>query len=64
MNTLVESLKRLYSSGKVTEEKLTQMVEQSKITDEEKKYIMSSGGEDTQDLQAFYDAVIVEVGIS
>lgn len=64
MNTLVESLKRLYSSGKVTEEKLTQMVEQSKITDEEKKYIMSSGGGDTQDLQAFYDAVIAEVGIS
>lgn len=41
MRTLVESLKRLYSKGQVSDEKLTQMVTEKKITAEEKQYITS-----------------------
>lgn len=48
MRTLVESLKRLYEAGKVTDEKLSQMVTDSKITSEEKTYI-ESGGSPTPD---------------
>ena len=39
MSTLVESLKRLYESGSVTDEKLAQMVAEGKITEEELAYI-------------------------
>ena len=39
MSTLVESLKRLYEKGRVTDEKLVQMVADGKITDEELNYI-------------------------
>lgn len=48
MRTLVESLKRLFEAGKVTDEKLSQMVTDSKITSEEKTYI-ESGGSPTPD---------------
>lgn len=41
MRTLVESLKRLYSKNKITAEKISQMVTENKITDEEKDYIIS-----------------------
>lgn len=54
MNTLVESLKRLYSKGQVSDEKLTQMVTEKKITAEEKQYI-TSGGSPTNDLQTYYE---------
>ena len=40
MSTLVESLKRLYTSKKVTDEKLKDMVAQGKITQEEYEYIV------------------------
>lgn len=43
MRTLVESLKRLYEAGKVTDEKLLQMVTDGKITSDEKTYIESGG---------------------
>ena len=39
MRTLVESLKRLFEAGKVTDEKLLQMVTDGKITADEKTYI-------------------------
>ena len=39
MSTLVESLKRLYEKGKVTDEKLAAMQSEGKITAEELAYI-------------------------
>ena len=36
----VESLKRLYKDGKVTEEKIVELYESGKITEEEKMYIL------------------------
>ncbi len=39
MSTLVESLKRLYEKGKVTNEKLAAMQTEGKITAEELAYI-------------------------
>ena len=54
MNTLVESLKRLYSKGQVSDEKLTHMVTEKKITAEEKQYI-TSGGSPPNDLQTYYE---------
>lgn len=44
MKVLVESLKRLFAGGKVTEEKLAQMVESGSITPEEKAYITGETG--------------------
>jgi hypothetical protein len=41
MNTLVESLKRLYSEGKVTVGKLNSMLSDGKITQQEHTYITS-----------------------
>lgn len=64
MSTLVESLKRLYSKGLVSDEKLTQMVTEKKITAEEKQYI-TSGGSPTNDLQTYYEktqAILPERG--
>lgn len=40
MNQFVESLKRLYKDGKVTEEKILELYEGRKITEEEKLYIL------------------------
>lgn len=39
MIRFVESLKRLYKAGKVTEEKLSEMLSEGKITQEEYEYI-------------------------
>jgi len=39
MRTLVESLKRLYKKGKVTKEKLQNMVDEGTITEIEYEYI-------------------------
>lgn len=39
MSTLVESLKRLYEKGKVTDEKLAAIQTEGKITAEELAYI-------------------------
>lgn len=39
MSTFVNSLKRLYAKGKVTKEKLEDLVSDGKITEEEYKYI-------------------------
>ena len=39
-SAFVESLKRLYKAGKITEEKLDELVAAGKITAAEKKYIM------------------------
>ena len=43
MSTLVESLKRLYEKGKVTDEKLAAMQSEGTITAEEQQYIISGG---------------------
>lgn len=53
MSTLVESLKRLYQRGKVTDEKLTSMQTEGKITAEEHQYIKSGSTE--SDLQTYYN---------
>lgn len=42
MRTLVESLKRLYSQGKVTREHIDGMYQQGKITTEEYWYIIGN----------------------
>jgi hypothetical protein len=41
MRQLVESLKRLYEQGKVTKDKLAQMVKENKITQEEFNFIIN-----------------------
>ena len=65
MSTFVESLKRLYATGKITEEKLLNLQNAGKITEGEYAYITAGGGSTggTTDLQAFYDEVTKEVGI-
>ena len=40
MNQFVESMKRLYKDGKVTEEKICKLFESGKITEKEKLYIL------------------------
>lgn len=40
MNQFVESLKRLYVSNMVTEEKIIELYKNGKITENEKKYIL------------------------
>ena len=42
MSRFVESLKRLYKSGKITEEKLAELLAEGKITQEEYDYIMGA----------------------
>lgn len=54
MSTLVESLKRLYEKGKVTDEKLAAMQTEGKITADEQQYIISGGGSES-DLQTYYN---------
>lgn len=53
MSTLVESLKRLYEKGKVTNEKLDAMQAEGKITADEQQYIKSGSTE--SDLQTYYN---------
>lgn len=38
----VESLKRLYKEGKLTEEKIVELTKSGKITEEEKLYILNA----------------------
>lgn len=40
MSVFVESLKRLYQSGKLQEEKIVELYEGGKINEEEKVYIL------------------------
>lgn len=40
MRQFVESLKRLYASEKLTEEKVIELFKSGKITENEKKYIL------------------------
>lgn len=54
MSTLVESLKRLYQKGKITDEKLNSMQTEGKITADEQQYIIS-GGSSESDLQTYYN---------
>lgn len=42
MNQLVESLRRLYKDGKVKEERVIKLLEDGKITVEEKLYILNA----------------------
>lgn len=41
MNALVDSLKRLYKNGKITIEKLNELLEKEKITQSEYMYILN-----------------------
>ena len=41
MRQFVESLKRLYQSGKINEEKVIELFGCGKITEDEKKYVLS-----------------------
>ena len=40
MRQFVESLKRLYANGKLSKEKVIELFESGKITEEEKVYIL------------------------
>ena len=42
MRQFVESLKRLYRNGKITQNKVTILFKENKIAEEEKKYILSN----------------------
>lgn len=42
MNVFVESLKRLYANGSLSAEKIVELFESKKITDEEKWYILNA----------------------
>ena len=42
MRQFVESLKRLYANGKLSKEKVVALFESGKITENEKKYILSA----------------------
>ena len=45
MNQIVESFKRLYKSGKISEDKLNSLVQRRMISEGEKEYIMRKDGE-------------------
>lgn len=53
MRTLVESLKRLYQSGQITEANISDRVTSGKITSEEETYIKAK--DETDDLQTYYE---------
>ena len=42
MRAIVESLRRLYKSGKITEEKVAELLAEGKITQEEYDHIMGA----------------------
>lgn len=44
MNQFVESIKRLYDSGKVNEQKVVELFESGKISEEERDYILARKG--------------------
>ena len=66
MTILIESLKRLYSSGEVTDEKIDQIEAGGKITPEEKAYIKEgeshSVDPDVEGLKTFHSEVMKMVG--
>ncbi len=41
MNAFVESLKRLFDSGNINEDKINELFKNKKITAEERQYILS-----------------------
>lgn len=41
-SVFVESMRRLYRDGKVTENKILELFESKKITEEEKSYILNA----------------------
>ncbi len=57
MSTLVESLRRLFFDGKVTEEKLTQMVAEGKLTAEEQAYITTPEPSSEDEYKQYYETV-------
>lgn len=65
MSNFVESLKRLYATGKITDDKLSEFQTSRKITEEERIYIAAEqpSQPSNNDLQTFYDEVTAEVGI-
>lgn len=42
MNQFIESMKRLYLSGKVSRDKIVELYESKKITKEESNYILNA----------------------
>lgn len=40
MNIFIESLRRLYQSGKLEKEKVVELLNRNKITEEERDYIL------------------------
>lgn len=57
MSTLVESLRRLFFDGKVTEEKLTQMVAEGKLTAAEQAYITTPEPSAEDEYKQYYETV-------
>lgn len=42
MSVFIESLKRLYQNGKLTVDKVAELLKDNKITEEEKEYILNA----------------------
>lgn len=57
MSTFVESLKRLFFDGKITEERLDALVSGGKITAEEKAYIITPPEETKDEYKQYYEMV-------
>jgi len=57
MSTLVESLRRLFLNGKVTEEKLTQMAAEGKLTAEDVAYITTPEPSSEDAYKQYYETV-------
>ena len=63
MSKFVESLQRLYATGKVTDDKLQELLSSKKINEEEYAFITAVQPSGDSDLQIFYDEVTKEVGV-
>ena len=63
MSKFVESLQRLYATGKVTDNKLQELLSSKKINEEEYAFITAVQPSWDSDLQTFYDEVTKEVGV-
>lgn len=57
MSTFVESLKRLFFDGKITEEHLDTLITSGKITAEEKAYIVDQPKPSTDEYKQYYEMV-------
>lgn len=57
MSTFIESLKRLFFDGKITEERLEILVSGGKITAEEKAYIIEPTEPDADEYRQYYEMV-------